>query len=524
MARQPLQDQRLPAKQKSMIQSFPPPVGGWNTRDSLPNMPITDAVVAQNVLCQPAQVVTRDGSANWVTGFANAVNTLMPYNSSTPASMKIFGASGTGIYDVTSSGAVGAAVVSGLTNSWWQWVNFATSAGQFLIAVNGSDSMQTYSNGTWTATATLPITGGGNLSLNTVVNVGIYESTLYFVPANTLGFYYQNAQSIFGTVSYFNLAALCTRGGYLMAVATWTVDGGNGPQDYFVAITSEGEFVVYQGLAFSIAIGTSGYMQLVGVYYIGRPVGRRCFMKFGGDLLILTERGIFPLSSGLQSATIDKRVAITDKIEPSYVELVSDTFSTKGWQIENCQYGQFLIVNVPTSPPQQLVMQYQTRGWSNWTGWNANCFLYFEGVLYYGGATAVYQSFTGESDVGANIVAAIMPAFTQFKMSGQQKHPKLIRPYFEADGNFGYSLTAATDYSIPTTLNPAQSVATNFGVWDQSLWDVAQWGGNSIQTKQWGTIASWPCVAFSPYFSIATNSAQVGLTAYDVLMEYGGVL
>lgn len=519
-----LQDEKVPAAQKSKIVTMQPPTGGWNARDSLPSMPPTDAVQLTDVLCWPSDIRTRLGSVNYSTGYGAPVNTLMSFNSATAGSMRLFAASGASIYDATAGGAIGAPVVTGLASSKWQYVNFATSAGQFLCTVNGADSYYTYNGAAWTPTATMAITGGGTLNMNTVINLGIYQSTLYFVPANTLGFYYLPAQQITGTVTYFNLAALCRRGGHLVAVDNWTVDGGQGPQDYFVAITSEGEVVIFQGSAFSIALGSPGFMQLVGVYYLSRPLGLRCTQKYGGDLMVLTERGVFPISLALQSATVDKRVAITDKIEPAFVANAQALFSTFGWQMELNTQFQFLLVNVPSSPPTQFVMQLQTRGWSNFTNWNANCFIYFNGAMYFGSTNAVLHAYTGSSDNGNQISTVILPAFTQLKIPGQQKHVKLVRPYFSANGNFSFAIGAATDYLVPYAPNAPQAVSTTLALWDVALWDQGLWASLNAQTKLWTTVASWPCVAFAPFFQIATNSAQIMLEAYDIVFAEGGVL
>lgn len=44
-----LRPQRLVKKQNAEVQSVPAPVGGWNARDSLANMEITDAVQLENM-------------------------------------------------------------------------------------------------------------------------------------------------------------------------------------------------------------------------------------------------------------------------------------------------------------------------------------------------------------------------------------------------------------------------------------------------------------------------------------------
>jgi len=525
------QDSLEPAKQKSIIDTYPPPVGGWNARDALSAMPITDAPVLNNMLAQPSQVIQRLGSTAWSTGYSAQVNTLMPYNSSSAGSRKLFAASGSNIYDASTGGAIGAAVVTGLGSSWWQYVNFASSAGQFLVCVNGADPMQTWNGLAWTATASLSITGGGSLTMATVIGVAIYESTLYFIPSATLGFYYQPAQQIFGTVTYFNLAALCRRGGYLMAIDSWTVDGGNGPQDYFVAITSEGEVVIYQGLAFSTAIGSPGAMNLVGVYYIGRPMGRRCTFKFGGDLLIMTERGVFPISVALQAATINRTVAVTDKIEPAFVADTSALYNSNGWQMESHMQGQFLLINLPTTPTEQYVMQFQTRGWSQFLGWTAYCWLYTNGTLYFGGLdpatglNAVVQAYTGVTDGTNAITTQCMPAFSQLKIPARQKHVKMVRPYWQANGNFGYSVDGMVDYNLSTPVSiPSSSGTIAAGLWDSAFWDNGVWGGNNSYTHQWSTVATWPCVAFAPFFQTTSKAGVPALQAYDILYTAGGVL
>jgi hypothetical protein len=67
-----------------------------------------------------------------------------------PSSRKMFAAKSTDIYDVTTPGAVGAAVVSSLSSAYWQTVNFTTAGGSFLVLCNGADSVRNYDGTTWT--------------------------------------------------------------------------------------------------------------------------------------------------------------------------------------------------------------------------------------------------------------------------------------------------------------------------------------------------------------------------------------
>jgi len=119
------------ARRRMMIQgtaaqvaSLPAPIGGWNARDSLANMEPTDAVQLTNMFPTVSSVNLRGGYQQFATGITGQVESLFNYSGG--ASEKLFAVAGGKIYDVTAGGAVGAAVVSGLTNSRWEYVNVST--------------------------------------------------------------------------------------------------------------------------------------------------------------------------------------------------------------------------------------------------------------------------------------------------------------------------------------------------------------------------------------------------------------
>ena len=121
-------------KQVAKTVNLPAPVGGWNARDSIAAMPVKDAVIMDNFFCMPTSVAVRNGMSKHATELPDTVESLMVYEG---ASTKIFAASGTEFYDVTSAGAVGAAVVTGLTNARWNHINFGNSGGRHFYACNG---------------------------------------------------------------------------------------------------------------------------------------------------------------------------------------------------------------------------------------------------------------------------------------------------------------------------------------------------------------------------------------------------
>jgi len=265
-------------QQISRVLSLPAPIGGWNARDALAAMPPSDAVTLINWWPSPSSVNIRNGFANWATGFTAPVQTLMLFAGG--EIRKLFAAAGTAIYDATAEGAIGGAVQTGLTNAQWSYTMFATSAGvQYLVAVNGADLMRVYSTaGGWqslNAGSTPAVTGVVTSTLSFVL---LYLSRLWAIVEGTLQLWYSPVGG-FGAFSLFDLTPIFRRGGQLVALELWTVDGGYGMQDYLVAITDQGEVAIYGGTDPS----TPGDFSLVGVYYFSAPVGDRPLFKFGGD-------------------------------------------------------------------------------------------------------------------------------------------------------------------------------------------------------------------------------------------------
>src|SRR5699024_7971571 len=137
----------------------------------------------------------------------------------------------------------------------------------------------------------------------------VCKGRLCMAQANSLSFGYMPPLQIGGEAKEFNLSSICTRGGSITGVYTWTLDAGSGSDDHLVVLTSEGEVAVYAGVDPDVVDSFS----LIGVFYLGRPVGNRPAAKFGGDLLILCEQGIYPLSLELLGADIDRRMTRTQK-------------------------------------------------------------------------------------------------------------------------------------------------------------------------------------------------------------------
>ena len=101
--------------------SIPPPVGGWDTENALADMPQQNAVVLDNWFPGTDKVTLRRGYTEHASGMSGSVETLLEYAPQS-GTQKLFAVNSGNVYDVTSSGSVGSAVVSGLSIDRFQQV------------------------------------------------------------------------------------------------------------------------------------------------------------------------------------------------------------------------------------------------------------------------------------------------------------------------------------------------------------------------------------------------------------------
>lgn len=506
--------------------SIPAPVGGWNGRDSIAGMRPDDAVVLVNWFPTASDIVLRKGSAASVTGIDDGVDpttveTLAVYKPPS-GSQKMFGWADDSLYDVSTPGAVGAAVVGSLTNARWQTVNVTTSGGNFMIAVNGADKPLLYNGTTFTAidgVSTPAITG---VTSTTLINVNVHKNRVWYVQKDTLDIWYTAAGALTGALTKFPLGGVFRNGGYLVAMGTWTIDGGSGVDDLAVFVSSEGEVAIYQGTD----PASSTTWSKVGTYAIGKPIGRRCLQQLGGDLLIITTDGVISASTYFITGRSDKSVAITDRIQTPMADAVSLYDNNFGWELAFFPGGSMLLLNVPfTTGSEQFVMNTITRRWCEFKEWNAQCFAVYNDELYFGMSGEVRKAWTGTSDVGAAIESEVVQAFNYFGNRNQQKHFRMVRPILGWDVNPAtIKLGVDVDFKISTPtgrISPPVNLAVL--VWDTGLWDVGVWGGGVSLNKDWYSVFG---IGFAGalHMIVTTDAATLRYSSADLLWESGEVL
>lgn len=498
----------------SSVYPFNAPLKGWFTSDNLAAMPKDSAFVLDNWFPETDAIAVRPGFEEWATMSVGAVpveepvRTLMVHSAG--GVHTLFAAVDEYIFDVTATGDSGTPDVSSLNSDDFIWTNFATSGGNFLYTVNqsGSDNPQVYDGTSWSEPA---ITGATEATFNYVFS---YKSRLFFLEINGSTAHFLPVDSIAGAVGQLAVGAELTLGGVLIAGGTLTHDAGDGPDDYCVFVSSEGEVVIYAGTD----PGSASEWAKIGTYRIGRPIGNRCLLKIGGDIAVLCSDGVTSLTrSILLDRAAQQNAAFTNNISDAFSAQFTLTGSVAGWQLLSWPIGHMAIVNVPITAESvyyQYVMNVLTGAWARYTGINSLCWALSGEDLYFGtvdGRVMLY-GFKAADD-GEVITANAIPAWSAMGQVGKLKHVKTAQVFMRASGAFVLGMNIAVDFQpvqFAIVTSSFEDESAMGGIWDVGLWDVALWAG-SIPSNE-AVKVRWLGIAGNGYYLSPAIFAQTGQT------------
>jgi hypothetical protein len=305
-----------------------------------------------------------------------------------------------------------------------------------------------------------------------------------------------------------------------MATESWTLDSGYGPDDRFLAFSSEGELIVYQGTDPSNAATWA----LQGLFYVGKPLGRRCFVRMGSDICVLTVNGIISVTKLLNSTIAQRSVSLSDKIGNYLSEVVAAYGNNFGWQTIVYPEMHMLLINVPITDEisWQFVMNTDTGAWCRFVDQSASCWTYFNGSLYFSLGSNTYKAWTGANDNGNAIDFRVKTAF-QKPLRGRNTQVRLVRPIFTATATLAVAISLDSDYSDSIDTNQTTTFAQNIGIWDTAIWDEAVWSAN-LTVSQWRTVAHKPGRVFALRMRLSLKDVSMAWSATDFLTAPGGLL
>ena len=479
----------------STVDSFPAPTGGLVSNRNLamsrgPQDPPAAAIL-DDWFPLSASVITRRGYRLWspLPG-ATPVKSMFTYLSGSTKQM--FAANTTSVFNTTVESAP-VSVVGGKTSGNWHVVQFSTAGGAFLIGVNGSDPAIQYDGTAWTVpTITFPAPYA-SMTTADLAYVWAYKQRIWFIQKNSLNAWYLPVDSIGGVLTLWPMGGVFVFGGSLMWGHAWSLDtgGSGGLSEQCVFTTTEGEVAAYQGLSPDVDQGWTK----AGLYRIGKPLGRRAFMRAGGDLVIGTSVGFVALSKAANSdfAALGAG-AVSYPIEDDWADAV-DNRGKDDWRVQLWADGQMVLVAPPIidgENPIALVSNSNTGKWCRFRGWNITAMTVFDGKLFFGSTDgSVRWGWVGGSDEGVTYNPRVLPLFSDFGTPASRKTLKEAKATTRSPYGSKVQVTGHTNFNAK--FPPAPPIDTNVGddLWNVGLWDVAMWGSSnySVTDGDWRSIA-----------------------------------
>ncbi|RWG02574.1 hypothetical protein [Mesorhizobium sp.] len=514
-----------PAQQRHSTLTFPAPIRGKISNENLAASKPQGATVLENWFPTSTGIRLRGGLNKKATIGAGPVVSMMTYDGS--AGRFLFAADATKIYDVTnpaSPNVAPAPVVSGQTSGYYSYVQFPTVGGDYLSAVNGTDSMRQFDGTTWTTVASL-----GTIATNKLSFVWTYRSREFFVEKNTLTAWFLPVDAISGAASDFSLAGVFQKGGSLLCGGTWSLDAGDGVDDKCVFISTKGEVAVYEGANPADPADWS----LVGRYDMSPPRGPRAMMQAGGELLIAMDDGIIPISQAIQrDRAALSLISVSRNIEPDW-RAEAAARATLPWEVLKWPLFNMAIVSLPALVGQEkkcFVVNLQTGAWADYTGWDTRCLALLDGRAYFGTSDGkVMQCEVGGHDDGQPYTSTYVGLFDHMKAPARSKTVHMARTVFRASRKFLAKLSISSDYQVRLPSAPA-SVADDVTLdeWDTGIWDVALWDAGTTMTvsTKWASIGQ-SGFAVAPQLQVTcgvTPTPDAELVAMDVIYEVGAVV
>ena len=469
MLREPVRESARAAMRSG---TFPVPSRGWNTRDPVGSMRSTDALRIRNGQVRPKGVESRPGRVaenRAIGGTPTAIITLED---------TLFACTETEIVDT--GGAID--TLTGLTSGDWIGDVLSGNAGTFLIAANGADGVRVCDGSEW---LTSTITGVTATELFSVV---VHQDRAFFPATGTLDVWYLPTHAIEGTAEILMLGPLCRRGGSIAAIGTMTQDAGRNAGDQLVVVTTEGECVVYSGIDPDKSAETWG---LRGVFTLPKPVGgKRALAGFGGDLLLLTEKGVIRLPEALSRAEAEKEVrTMSDRIDPTIqAEVLNAGNITGAWQVIEAPNDRVVVVNVPgASEPKQFIYQTETGAWSEWAVpglvWGVR-----NKKLYCGTSDGAIWEMSGDSDDGEPITLDVVHAYQRLGTS-MLKTMVRARPDYTAPEGATARVTVLEDHADLAAGYASSTVARGRPLWGALTWTGWVWERNTSRKWAWRGIS-----------------------------------
>ena len=533
------------------------PSKGLNLRDMYDGMPPADAIALINARPTARGVSMRYGYRTYAENLPGAgkVQALMSFfpasATSYPAALfdgYLLAATNGHIYDVTSGGAGAwtSLLAAAATSDFWSWLNFQNAGGNFLTLCNEAGGY--YYMAATDLAAIVKVTQGGGAGQisgadpDTFAHHTVWKRRQWFIAKNSTKAYYLPVDQLTGAVALWDFGPQFRHGGTLVALENWTIDGGEGIDDYLVAVSSEGDVVIYKGYDPDTAGTDPAAFALHGIWYVGSlPAGRRSVKSIGGDVHILTTQGLVQASKLVALANLERNSStnISAKVDP-LIELAMKTRAgVEDWYVADIPSDNSLVLGLPETVAgqgvRQLVFDTQRLAWCLYQDVPVACMLDHDHVAFGGShedspdGGKVFLLFDDYFDArsragtdGVGILSRVTPAYGIFDSPGIYKSASMVRLTLVYTYTPELAISILGDFITRTTASVASLVATAGSRWNAAYWGVGRWFGEATPVRKWtGTIGGGYSLAAQIDLQGAGGTELVSL---DWMIQKGGGL
>jgi hypothetical protein len=528
---------RSSATKTHQIFAFQAPIKGLDISQPLPGGDPLTAIRLINMVPRVLGCQLRAGYKRWCGNMGGEIRTLAVYQPALASEEQFFAGSSNGnVYDVTGT-LPGATVppiaftsLGSLFDGEYSATNFTTSAGvHYLVMVSEGAGMWIYDGSTWTqvvqGTGALQIEGVDPALFDYVM---IWKSRLWFIEKDSTRAWYLPVGQVAGKATAFDFGSLLANGGSLAALTNWTVDGGEGMDDNFVVVSTQGDILIYRGTDPDEASTFS----MVGRWFIGRvPVGRRFLTQFSSDIAILSERGVCFLSELLRGQGFFTNATIAQNVNAELAAQVAQRLDSRYWEIVFLPHEQLIVINAPATASGEIQWAYEVnnKAFCTLKGMPMLTVQSLGGRTYFGDTEGnVWLGFEGNADgtvddvTGKDLEGSVVSAFVSLGEGVRVKRFLMVRPSFISRSQPAVQARLNPDWSFALPAGAPNYLAAGESLWDSALWNTAVWSGETQTYEVWvGAVGT------GRYASLSINvrgEADTIFVGWQALAEPGGIL
>lgn len=529
---------------------LPAPVGGIDVSKALAYGQIENCLYSYNLVAAEYGLRVRNGYREWALGLDNGsglgVHTIIPFggDDSNLTNDRLFAVTNEGIWDVTTEAAPPVFVLdftdpgngNDITDEagYGVYCNYTLQSGErILFYADQRNGLFRYTESTDTWARESFITGPVIADVNFVM---VHKNQIWLIERDQSYAWYLPELSAGGAADQFFFGTKFIHGGYVAGLFSWTIDGGVGVDDYFVAVSRSGDVLVYQGND----PGSVDDWSATGQYFIGQiPKGGKFGSHSGGNLYLLSVQGLMSMNEIIQGVDgKNENADIASRKIAYYMRPFLKQYNQQdGWEVRLTPSIGTLIINAPPREDGveiQWVKNETINSWGLWRGVPMFCIDEWKGGVYIGddeGRVMIMDNFVDNELItppvdminGQAIPFNILTTFNHFGSPATFKRGKYIRPQFLATSEPSQTCAFRYDYDLLEELNSTPAPVLGGSVWDggEALWDMTEWD-NTIPEGYANVRGGWGMGRTIAIVMTGRSVADTTLISWDVMWDEGG--